>query len=341
MNQTKTGSFSSTQFRGNAALLLASLIWGSAFIAQTLGMQTMQPYTFQMLRSLVGAAVLIPLIYALDQKNGRNFLQAWRSRLLWKAGLQVGGWVFIAAGLQQVGLLTTTAGKSGFITALYMILIPVTGLFFGRRLHLIQWAAVCLAIGGLGLLCLRGDQQFVSGDFYTLLCAVFFTMQILTIDRYCQLVDVVRLSAIQFLICGMLSAAVAFTFETVSLSGMLGGWGSVLYTGIFSTGVAYTLQIVGQKRTSATLAGIMMSLEAVFAAAFGWVFLGQKMTLKEMSGCLLMLAAVLLAQWPASRTLQTEFDPIGNEAYTEFNSGRNEACKIVGMSYNQEEDTVI
>ncbi|MDO5099965.1 MAG: DMT family transporter [Eubacteriales bacterium] len=302
MNQTKAGSLSSTQYRGNAALLLASLIWGSAFIAQTLGMRTMQPYTFQMLRSLVGAAVLLPLIYALDRMNGRRFWQSWRSSLLWKAGLQVGGWVFIAAGLQQVGLLTTTAGKSGFITALYMILIPVTGLFFGRRLHLLQWAAVCLAIGGLGLLCLRGDLHFVSGDLYTLLCAGFFTVQILTIDRYCQLVDVVRLSAIQFFVCGLLSAVVAFGFETVSLSGMVSGWGSVLYTGILSTGIAYTLQIVGQKRTSATLAGIIMSLEAVFAAGFGWLLLGQKMTMRELVGCLLMLTAVLLAQWPGIET---------------------------------------
>ncbi|MDD7267715.1 MAG: DMT family transporter [Lachnospiraceae bacterium] len=300
MKQGHNSSISQGQVAGNAALLLASLIWGSAFIAQTLGMRSMQPYTFQMMRSAIGAIVLLPVIYLLDRRESRSFVTGWQSPILWKAGIRVGGWVFIAAGLQQVGLLTTTAGKSGFITALYMILIPLVGLFFGKRLHMIQTAAVVLALVGLGLLCLRGDLHFVSGDIYTLLCAFFFTAQILTIDKYCQLVDVVRLSAIQFLICGLLSAVAAFGFETVTLTGIYGGWGSLLYTGVLSTGVAYTLQIVGQKQTSATLAAIIMSLEAVFAAICGWIFLGQAMSRRELLGALFMFAAVLLAQWPVS-----------------------------------------
>ena len=272
-------------------LVLAAFIWGTAFVAQRVGMEYAGPLAFNGVRTLIGSAVLLPvalLFRSAAPVNGRKTLLA---------GVLCGLCLFMATNLQQIGLTTTEAGKAGFITTFYIILVPVLGLFLRRKTGAVTWIAVAVALCGLYCLCMKPGRMGVApGDLLVLGCAFFFAVQILVIDRFVQEVDGVMLSCIQFAVDGVLSLIAAFLFETPDFPTLFRGWVPLLYTGILSCGVAYTLQILGQKNLHPTVASLLMSLESAFAVLGGWLILHERLTGRELLGCGLMLAAVVLVQ---------------------------------------------
>ena len=282
---------------GSLMLLLAALIWGTAFVAQRVGMEHAGPLTFNGVRSLIGAAVLVPVFLIFKPKGAVNY----RKTVL--GGVLCGMFIFAATNLQQAGILYTEVGKAGFITTFYLILVPILGLFLKRRIGPLTWVAVFLALAGLYFLCMTpGSFSLQKGDLLVLGCAFFFAVQIMLIDHFVQDADGIMMNSIQFAVSGVLSLFAAFLFEKPEI-GLLfkEGWVPLLYTGILSCGVAYTLQITGQKRLHPAIAAILMSLESVFAVLGGWLILHQSLSGRELLGCGLMLCAVLLVQLvPAS-----------------------------------------
>lgn len=288
------------RWKANILLLLAALIWGCAFCAQSVGMDYLGPFTFNGTRFIIGGLVLLPVIAFLRKsgKNNFNHNKEYYKRLL-LSGIACGLCLAVASTVQQVGIIYTSAGKAGFITALYVILVPLFGLFLGHKPGFLVWIGVVLAVGGMYLLCVSGVDTINKGDILIFICAVCFTFHILIVDRLAPKVDGVELSCVQFFTAGILcSVLVPFTGEVVSAEGFLGAMVPLLYTGIFSSGVAYTLQIIGQKHTSPTLASLLLSLESVFAALSAWVILGNKMSTREILGALLCFSAIVLAQLP-------------------------------------------
>ena len=291
------------EFRGNVLLLLTAMIWGAAFVAQSVSMDHIGPFTFQAVRSALGALVLLPVIFITDRKNGapsKSRSKAER-RLLWRAGLICGVVFTVASNVQQIGICYTTAGKAGFITAMYIVLVPIAGLLFRRRPGWNTWAGVVLAVGGLYLLCVQSGFSIGRGDVLVFLSAIAFTVHILVIDHYSPLVDGVRLSCIQFAVCAVLSGAVMLVREQPSAAALAECALPIAYAGIGSCGLGYTFQIIGQKYTSPTVASLLMSLESVFAALFGWLLLREALSARELFGCLLMFAAIVLAQLPLGK----------------------------------------
>ncbi len=287
------------RLRGIAALLIATVIWGSAFIAQSVGMDHMGPMTFQACRCLLGAVFLVPVVYLFEKDKGQ-FVHNWKNAKLWKTGFVCGAALFVAAGLQQVGLVYTTAGKAGFITAMYLILVPILGIFLGNRPSPACWAGVALAVAGLYLLSCMGVTGVNLGDMLMLGSAFAFAVQILLIDRMAGDLDGLRLNAIQALVCGSVSAVFMFATEEPNVHNILSSWLPIGYAGILSMGVAYSLQIIGQKHLEPTPASLIMSLESVFAALCGWLLLHEQMTTPELTGCALVFAAVILSQIPTN-----------------------------------------
>ena len=258
--------------------------------------------TFNGVRSLLGGGLLLLLLPLLDRVGlSRRPATADEKRSMWLGGVLCGLALFAATNLQQIGLLTTSAGKGGFITALYIVLVPVFGLFMGRRTTLFTWLGVALAVVGLYLLCMQGESGLGGGDLLVLLCAPIFSVQILLVDRFAPRTDCIRLACVQFFTVGILNTPLMFIFEKPSLAAVLDCWVSVLYAGLLSSGVAYTLQIVAQKDSHPTTASVLMSFESVFAVLAGVVLLGDRMTAWEWSGCAVMFAAVILAQLPTPR----------------------------------------
>lgn len=294
----------SKKLRGNILLLITALVWGISFVSQSIGMDYIGPNTFNGIRSLLGGIVLIPVIAIIDankKKNGTYEKCDMKKLLLY--GLICGTLLCVAATLQSYGLKETTTGKSGFITALYIIFVAIIGIFVGRKLNLKVVFGVLLAVIGMYFLCLYGSQiNFCFGDFLTFLCAIVFSFHILAIDKFAPKTDGVKLACTQFLVCGILNCIVMFLFESPDLSLILSCSGAILYSGVMSCGVAYTLQIVGQKYTDPTSASMLMSLESVFAALSGWIFLSESMSLSQILGCLLMFAAIVLVQLPDRKT---------------------------------------
>lgn len=291
----------SRRMRGNLLLLLTALIWGVAFVAQKEGGAVVGSLTFNGVRSLLGGGMLVVLLPLLDRLGiSRPPANPEEKRSLWLGGLLCGLALFAATNLQQLGLLTTTAGKGGFITALYIVLVPVFGLVVRRRTTLFTWLGVVLAVGGLYLLCMQGESGFSRGDLLVVSCTPLFALQILLVDRFAPRTDCIRLSCIQFFTVGVLNLPLMFAFETPSLTAMADCWVSILYAGLLSSGVAYTLQIVAQKDSHPTTASVLMSFESVFAVLAGLVLMGDRMTSWEWAGCAVMFAAVILAQWPTS-----------------------------------------
>lgn len=291
------------EFKGNLLLTLTALIWGCAFVAQSVSMDYIEPFTFQCIRSLIGSAVLVPVFLLLDRKNKRNGNHVFPTRehrkKLWSAGLVCGIIMTIAANLQQIGIQYTTAGKAGFITAMYILIVPVLGLFLGKKVSPRLW--VCILIATMALYFLSVTEGFSSigkGDIYVLMCAVAFSFHIMAVDYYAPLVDGVRLSCIQFLVCGILSGFVMLWKETPNIHSIINAGIPILYSGVMSCGIAYTLQIIGQKYTRPTVASLLMSLESVFAVLAGIIVLHEIPTLREAFGCILMFAAIILAQLP-------------------------------------------
>lgn len=314
------------QMKSSLILLLTALIWGVAFVAQSVGMDYVGPFTFNCVRSILGGLVLIPCIFVLERirperKAGKNLSaedgcvaggkvsaeerRAGRRTLL-TGGILCGVLLCVASNLQQIGIAGTSVGKAGFITALYIVIVPILGLFFRRKCSPTVWLGVLLAICGLYFLCINEGIHIQRGDFFVFLCALCFSVHILVIDHYTQLVDGVKMSCIQFLVCGFLSGICMFLFENPSVHNIIEAWQPILYAGILSCGVAYTLQIVGQKGMNPTVASLILSLESVISALAGLVLLDQKLSVRETIGCVLMFAAIILAQLPAGKKQEAE-----------------------------------
>ena len=285
------------KWKGNLLLLLTALIWGAAFVAQSAGVEQNGPFTFNGIRLLLGGIVLIPCIVLFDKM--RHVRLGWRNagKDLWLGGTLCGLALFAGSTLQQFGLQYTTAGKAGFITALYVIFVPLCRLFVGKRPGKLLWGSVVLAAIGMYLLCMDGSFSLSKGDVLVLLGAFGFTAHILIIDHFSQKVDGVRMSCLQFLVAGPLSVVCMFLFEPPSVPAILSAGVPILYAGILSCGVAYTLQVLAQKDTDPTVASLIMCLESVFAVLFGWLLLGEALSAKEMLGCLMMFVAIVMAQF--------------------------------------------
>ena len=284
-------------------LFTAAVIWGVAFVAQSVGMDYVGPYTFNMVRTLLGGLVLIPCIFLLGRKNVRKDHDGSRSsqtfdrpRDLLIGGGLCGLMLFISTSLQQVGIQYTTVGKAGFITALYIILVPILGIFLKRKPGLRIWISVVIALVGLYLLCMTGSFSLSKGDFLVLICSFCFSIHIMIVDHFSAKVSGTKLSCIQFFISAALSAIPMFLLETPRMSNILQAWLPILYAGILSCGVAYTFQIIGQKGCDPTIASLILSLESVVSVLAGWVILHQSLSAKEITGCVLMFAAIILAQ---------------------------------------------
>lgn len=279
------------------------MVWGMAFSAQSNAMKYVQPFTFVFLRSTITALVLfaaMPLFKRLAGNRVSQQVPPFRAHIV--PGMIIGLFLVLATILQQVGLVYTTPAKSGFVTALYMIIVPLLGLFAGRRVRPAVWLGLALSLTGMALLCVQADLSVNVGDLYTLGCAFMFSFQILSVDRYASKLDVLILSAMQFTTSAVVAGIAAFLFETPRIEGMLACWSSILYVAVCSGAIGYTLQMVGQKYADPTLASLLMCLESVFAALGGWLLLGQALSARELVGCALMLAASVIAQLPDRRT---------------------------------------
>ncbi len=294
------------KLKGNLLLLLTSLVWGISFIAQSKGVELISPMAFNGIRSVLGGIVLLPVIFFLDLGKKRKGVSVSKiDKNLIIGGLICGLCLCVASTLQTMGMVYTSPGKSGFITALYMVIVPIIGLFTGKKTRPVIWISVLIAVCGLYLMCINSELSINQGDVLTLLCAVVFSFHILAIDYFSPKVDGVKLACMQFFVCGIINLIYVFLFEEPKLDPILDCWLSIGYSGIFSCGVAYTLQIVGQKYTDPTSASILMSLESVFATlttvilvALGWNLTGGQLTGREILGCILMFVAILLVQLP-------------------------------------------
>jgi len=315
--QVKTHKLRNTFF-----LFLTAMIWGAAFVAQSVSMDYIGPFTFICLRSVIGGLFLIPVIIVLDGirkksqnesadvVNSENILYieteekqrlSWKNKQLIEGGIVCGIFLFFANCFQQTGIQYTTVGKAGFITTFYIIIVPLIGLFFKKYCGILTWIGVVIALAGLYFLCITQKLTIQRGDALILCCSVLYAGQILAIDHYNPFVDGVKMSCIQFLTGGILGAVFMLLFENPSIAMILSAAGPILYTGIMSTGVGYTLQIVGQKGLNPTVAALILSLESVFSALSGYLFLHQVLTTRELIGCALMFIAIVLAQLPDIR----------------------------------------
>ncbi len=288
------------KLRGSIFLLLATLIWGSAFVSQSVGMDHIGPFTFQAVRCLIAVVGLLPVILIADKKrqDGKNFFSRWADTKLWKAGLLCGIPLFLACNLQQVGLVDTDAGKSGFLTAMYIVIVPIIGLLRKKKLSVMAPISVLLAVMGLYFLSCIGVSQIHTGDLLTLGCAFMFAVQITFIDMFADSVDALRLNAIQALICSALSAVIMVFTEKPTWSAITDCALPLAHAGFLSMGIAYALQILGQQNLEPTAASLIMSLESVFAVIFGALLLHETMTGWEILGCVLVFMAVILSQLP-------------------------------------------
>ena len=287
------------QLSGVIALLGATVIWGSAFIAQSVGMDKIGPFTFQAVRCFLAVVFLFPASALFSR--GKPFWKSWADPALWRSGVICGLALFAASSLQQIGLVYTDAGKAGFLTAMYIVFVPFLGLFVGQRPGRNALLSLIPAIVGLYLLSCTSVSGINKGDVLLLLCAVAFSVQILLIDRHCAGLDGLKLNCIQALVVAVLSVPGALLTETVDASRIASCWLPLGYAGVLSMGVAYTLQIVGQKRVAPSAAALLMSLESVFAALFGWLLLHETMTRAEELGCVLVFAAVIISQLPEKK----------------------------------------
>lgn len=285
------------RFYGNLMLILTALIWGSSFVAQSVGMDYIGPFTFNAIRCIIGGIVLIPIILIMgkvkkESKNKNN------NKQLILGGILCGIALFTGSTLQQFGISFTSVGKAGFITALYIVLVPILGIFFKKKVSLKIWLSVLISMIGLYLLCITENFSIGKGDLLVLFCAFFFAIHILLIDYFSPKVNGVKMSCIQFFVAGIISVLPMAFFENPTINSILSAWAPILYAGVLSCGVAYTLQIVAQKNTDPTVASLLLSLESVFAVISGWFILSESLSFKELTGCALVFIAIILAQLP-------------------------------------------
>ncbi len=279
-------------------LFLTAFIWGTAFVAQSVGMDYLGPFGFNGIRSLIGGVALLPCIYILEKINKRAFREEGSTKTLIAGGLCCGLALFAASSMQQIGIQYTTAGKAGFVTAFYIVLVPVFGMLLGKRTGWKVWLAVVMALAGLYFLCITESFSVGRGDIYVFIGSLLFAVHILIIDYFAPRTDGVKMSCIQFFVAGILSMFPMAVLETTTVEGIVRGWGPLLYAGVLSCGVAYTLQIIGQKNMDPTVASLILSLESSISVLAGWVILGERLSVREGLGCVLMFAAIILAQLP-------------------------------------------
>ena len=292
-------------------IVLAAFIWGSAFVAQSVGMKFIGPFTFGMVRFLIGGTVLIPVILIFDKKksaDGANesisgssianipFKNAPASKRLILGGIICGTVLCTASSFQQVGIQYTTAGKSGFITSLYVILVPLFGIFLHEKTNFITWLGAIISLVGMYLLCISDTMTLNIGDILTFFCAVFFAVHIIVVGRFAPFVDGIKLSCIQFYVAGILSTVMAFIFETPDLEMIIEAALPILYAGVLSCGVAFTLQTVAQRKVEPILCSLLFSLESVFSVLTAWIILHDTLSANEITGCILVFTAVVLVQ---------------------------------------------
>ena len=296
----------SEQYKNSFLLLITAAIWGAGFVAQALGMEHVGPLTFTWARSLIGGMFLLCAMPMLDRLAGpRPSTMAqgnpWKNRTLWVGSFFCGTMLFISAALQQFGIMYTTVAKASFLTSLYIVIVPLIGMFLGRQTSWNAWLGVLIAVAGLYLLCVKpGESMLLSlGDTLVITCALSFSLHILVIDRFAPLVDAVRLSCLQFFISSLWGAVLMMIFEEPTLEGLYGALGAILFVGILDNGIGYTLQTIAQKNINPTIASLLMSLESVFGTLAGWVVMGQTLTSREAIGCAVMGVAIVLAQLPA------------------------------------------
>ncbi len=309
------------QLRGSIMLFTTALIWGTAFVAQKSGMDSISPIAFNGIRTLIGAVSLLPVIALMNMRrkgstdaagipsDGEQPIEKKNEqKQLWIGGICCGLFLMAAGNVQQIGICYTTAGKTGFITALYVILVPLFGLFLKKKIRPIFWACVAASTVGLYLLCIPAEGGFGNinkGDIIVFICAFLFAGHILCIDHFSPKVDGVKLSCIQFFVAGSVSCLLMFIidpalgFTLPTLSDLQAGWFELFYAGVMSCGVAYTLQVVAQADVNPALASMLLCLESVFAVLAGSVILGEGMGMREIIGCILMFAAILVAQLPS------------------------------------------
>lgn len=294
------------KLKSNLLLLLTAAIWGFAFVAQRVGMDYVEPFTFNGIRFALGSVSLLPLMfyYKNSPKDADNSGQQTKSSL--SVGLLAGAVLFIAASLQQIGLVYTTAGKAAFITGLYIVLVPVAGIFLRHSITTSVWLGSLLAVTGLYFLTVRKGFTMAYGDLLELIGTFFWAAHILLIGRFSRTTDTLKLAFSQFLTCSLLSLGTALFIENISLNGLLQAAIPLLYGGVCSVGIAYTLQIIGQKNASPSHAAIIMSMETVFGAVGGYLILSERLELQELLGCTLMLAGMLLSQMQNPRPQKVE-----------------------------------
>jgi drug/metabolite transporter (DMT)-like permease len=301
-----------TQVRNSFLLLLTAIIWGIAFVAQSVGMEHVEPFTFTFTRSIIGGVVLIPVIILLRKTDsaamrrdsqGKDFAGIKGiTKYEWLGGICCGVALCAASNFQQIGMLHTTVGKAGFITALYVVIVPILGLFLRKRVPALIWFCVVLSVAGLYLLCMpKGAFSLAQGDVLVLICALLFSFHILIIDYFSPKGDGVVISCIQFFVCGILSGIIMLFVENPTFANIMDAKWSILYAGALSSGVAYTLQVVAQKGVNPTVASLILCLESVVAVLAGWIILGDKLTSRELAGCILMFVAIVLAQLPTPK----------------------------------------
>ncbi|HHU18252.1 MAG: DMT family transporter [Anaerovoracaceae bacterium] len=302
---------------GNIILMLTSIIWGSAFVAQRVGMDYIGPHTFNAARFILAALVLIPVIHFLEKKIRKKLELAAGTeqkkipffpddiderKTLIKAGLACGCVLFCGSAMQQIGLVFTTAGKAGFITALYIVLVPIFSLFLRRIPSIKCWIGVALGAIGLYFLTITGTFTIAFGDFVVLIGAGFWAVHLLVIDHFLhKKVDALKLSFLQFSLSAILSTIAALIFEEISITAIIACTIPILYAGVLSGGVGFTLQIIGQKHTNPTVASLILSMEAVFGALFGFLILQEVLNMREIFGCILMFSAIIISQLPDKR----------------------------------------
>ena len=291
------------RMKNNILLVLTALIWGCAFVAQSVGMDYVGPFTFNMARFLIGAIVLLPVIWFMDRQRKTGAEKGAGQKTLIIGGICCGIALAVASTLQQWGILFTTVGKAGFITAMYIVIVPLLGIFIGKKVRPLIIGCVAIAVVGFYFLCMTESLRLGLGDFLVLLCAIVFSIHILVIDHFSPKVDGVKMSAIQFLTAAIISAVPTLLWEQPVFTEILQAWQPVLYAGVMSCGVAYTLQIIAQKNADPTVASLLLSLESVFSVLAGWVLLGQGLSLKELFGCVLIFCAIILAQLPEKKAV--------------------------------------
>ena len=296
----------SKKMQSNILLLLTAIIWGSAFVAQKSGMDYVEPFTFNGIRTFIGGLVLIPVIFFMEKKNPPEEIsreeKTKKNKELLIGGICCGLALFAASSLQQFGVSYTTAGKAGFITTLYVVFVPIISVLLRKKVRPIMWLCVAMGAVGLYLLCMT-DASFrlTFGDTLVLLCAVAFAVHILTVDHFSPKMDGIKLSCIQFLTVGIVSMVCMFIFEHPDIHAILDCAVPILYAGMLSCGLGYTFQIVAQKHAEPTVASLLMSLESVFAVVFGALLLHETMSMRELSGCLIIFIAVIISQLPEKK----------------------------------------